>query len=144
MSLQHPTNKMSKSDRSEDSRINLTDTPEKIHAKIRRAVTDSIQGVSYDVQERPGVSNLLSIYSAVREMEIEEAVKDFEDVTSTKVFKDRVADAIVERLKPIQKELERLRGDMGYVINVLDEGARKAENVAEENMQQVYKVVGLR
>lgn len=144
MSLQHPTNKMSKSDRSEDSRINLTDTPEKIHAKLRRAVTDSIQGVSYDIQERPGVSNLLSIYSAVRDMEIEDAVKDFEGVTSTKVFKDRVAEAIIERLLPIQKELERLRADMGYVINVLDEGAKKAENVAEKNMEQVYKVVGLR
>ncbi|KAI9310968.1 tryptophanyl-tRNA synthetase [Dichotomocladium elegans] len=144
MSLRAPTAKMSKSDPSDHARINLTDTPSQIQAKIRRAVTDSISTVSYDVQERPGVSNLLSIYSAMRAIEIDEAVKDFADVTSTRVFKDRVADAIIERLTPIQKDLARLQQDEGYVKQVLAKGAAKAEEVANANMEEVYKLVGLR
>lgn len=144
MSLREPTAKMSKSDPSDQSRINLTDEPKVIQAKIRRAVTDSLSGVSYNIAERPGVSNLLSIYSAMREIEIEEAVREFEGVDSTKAFKDRVAEAIIERLRPIQVELARLKSDTGYVEQVLRDGAEKARQVADKNLQEVYKVVGLR
>ncbi|KAI8139723.1 tryptophanyl-tRNA synthetase [Fennellomyces sp. T-0311] len=144
MSLRQPTNKMSKSDPSDQARINLTDTPTEIQSKLRRAVTDSIAGVSYDVKERPGVSNLLSIYSAVRDISVEDAVKEFADVQSTKQFKDQVADAVVARLQPIQSELARLQAEPGYVRRVLDEGAEKAAEVAYGHMEEVYKVVGLR
>ncbi|ORY94511.1 tryptophanyl-tRNA synthetase [Syncephalastrum racemosum] len=144
MSLRDPTSKMSKSDPSDMSRINLTDTPETIQSKIRRAQTDSIQGVTYDVASRPGVSNLVSIYSAVRDIEIEDAVRDFQGVTSTKDFKDRVADAVIERIQPIQSRVAQLQADIGYVHQVLDQGARKAQEVADANMEHVYKVVGLR
>ncbi|KAI9477703.1 tryptophanyl-tRNA synthetase [Zychaea mexicana] len=144
MSLRQPTAKMSKSDPSDQSRVNLTDSPELIQSKIRRAMTDSLPGVSYDTKERPGVSNLLSIYSAVRNISIEQAVNDFADVQSTKQFKEQVADAVIERLAPIQAELVRLQADAGYVRRVLDQGADKAAEAAYSHMEEVYKVVGLR
>ena len=144
MSLRQPTSKMSKSDPSDHARINLTDTPEAIQSKFRKAVTDSIPGVSYDVKERPGVSNLLSIYSAVRDISIDDAVSEFANVKSTKDFKDQVADAVIERLQPIQSEMARLKADPGYVHRVLDAGAEKAAQVAHGHLDEVYKIVGLR
>lgn len=144
MSLRDPNSKMSKSDPLEHSRINLVDSPEIIQAKIAKATTDSIRSVSYDPVERPGVSNLVSIYAAMLDIEIEEAVKDCANITSTKEFKTRVADAIIEKIKPIQTELVRLQADKGYVTQVLDEGANRANQIANETMEQVYKVVGLR
>lgn len=144
MSLRVPTSKMSKSDPVEHSKINLTDAPELIQSKIRRAVTDSIQGVTYDVESRPGVSNLISIYSAVRDIEIDDAVKEFENIKSTQAFKDQVAAAVIDRLTPIQNELKRLQNDQGYVLQVLEEGAAKASQVAAKNVEEVYKLIGLR
>lgn len=144
MSLRVPTSKMSKSDPVEHSKINLTDAPELIQSKIRRAVTDSIQGVTYDVENRPGVSNLISIYSAVRDIEIDDAVKEFENIKSTQAFKDQVAAAVIDRLTPIQNELKRLQNDQGYVLQVLEEGAAKASQVAAKNVEEVYKLIGLR
>jgi tryptophanyl-tRNA synthetase len=144
MSLREPENKMSKSDPSDFSRLNLVDPPELIKKKISKATTDSIRGVSYNIEERPGMSNLVGIYAAMRDIDVDEAVKHFADVTSTKVFKDQVADAVVEKLQPIQQELVRLQNDMGYVKQVLDKGAKDAEEVAYNTMEEVYKVVGLR
>lgn len=144
MSLREPSGKMSKSDPSDFSRLNLIDTPKVIQAKIGKATTDGIRGVSYDPVERPGMSNLISIYAAMRDIEIEEAVKECTDITSTKDFKTRVSDAIIVKLQPIQSELVRLQADEGYVRQVLDEGAEKAEHIANKTMEEVYKAVGLR
>jgi tryptophanyl-tRNA synthetase len=144
MSLRDPTSKMSKSDPSDYSRLNLVDTPDLIRSKIAKATTDGIRGVSYDIEQRPGMSNLVSIYAAMRDIEVEEAVKECSDITSTKVFKERVSEAIIERLQPIQSELVRLQADEGYVRQVLDDGAERANEVAEKTMEQVYKAVGLR
>lgn len=144
MSLREPTAKMSKSDPSDYSRLNLVDTPDVIRAKIAKATTDGIRGVSYDIEQRPGMSNLVSIYAAMRDIEVEEAVKDCSGITSTKVFKERVADAIIEKLQPIQSELVRLQADEDYVRKVLIDGAERANEVADKTMEQVYKAVGLR
>lgn len=144
MSLRDPTGKMSKSDPSDYSRLNLIDTPELIKAKIAKATTDGIRGVSYDPENRPGMSNLVSIYAVMRDIEVEEAVKECADISSTKDFKNRVSESIIEKLQPIQSELVRLQEDEGYVRKVLDDGAHKAEEVANTTMEQVYKVVGLR
>lgn len=144
MSLRDPNNKMSKSDPSDFSRLNLIDSPELIQAKIAKATTDGIRGVSYDPSNRPGMSNLVSIYAAMRDIEIDEAVKECADITSTKDFKLRVSEAIIEKLHPIQSELVRLQADQGYVETVLEKGAEKANEVANNTMEQVYKAVGLR
>jgi tryptophanyl-tRNA synthetase len=144
MSLRDPAGKMSKSDPSDYSRLNLVDAPELIRAKIAKATTDGIRGISYDPEQRPGMSNLVSIYAAMRDIEIEDAVKECADITSTKVFKERVSEAIIEKLSPIQSELVRLQADEGYVRQVLDDGAERANQVAEKTMEQVYKAVGLK
>ncbi len=144
MSLRDPTGKMSKSDPSDYSRLNLIDTPELIKSKIAKATTDGIRGVSYDPENRPGMSNLVSIYAAMRDIDVHDAVKECADITSTKDFKDRVSEAIIEKLQPIQSELVRLQADEGYVKSVLDQGAQKAEEKANKTMEEVYKVVGLR
>lgn len=144
MSLRDPTSKMSKSDPSDFSRLNLVDSPQLIQSKIAKATTDGIRGVSYDPVNRPGMSNLVSIYAAMRDIEVEDAVKECADITSTKDFKTRVSEAIIEKLQPIQSELVRLQADEGYIIKVLDDGAQKADQVANNTMEEVYKVVGLR
>lgn len=144
MSLRDPNSKMSKSDISDMSRINLTDSPALIKKKIMKATTDSVTGVSYDPEVRPGISNLVSIYSAVKEISTENALEKCAHITSTKEFKETVAEAVIERLQPIQTELARLQADQGYVKQVLDQGANKAEEVANKTMEEVYKAVGLR
>ncbi|GAA5803299.1 hypothetical protein HPULCUR_008778 [Helicostylum pulchrum] len=144
MSLRDPLAKMSKSDPSDFSRLNLVDTPQLIQSKIAKATTDGIRGVSFDPVNRPGMSNLISIYASMRDIEIDEAVKECADITSTKDFKTRVSDAIIVKLQPIQSELVRLQADEGYVRKVLDDGAEKAEQVANKTMEEVYKAVGLR
>ncbi|CAO3607005.1 unnamed protein product [Mucor hiemalis] len=144
MSLRDPAGKMSKSDPSDFSRLNLIDSPELIKSKIAKATTDGIRGVSYDPENRPGMSNLVTIYAAMRDISVDDAVKECADITSTKDFKDRVSEAIIEKLQPIQSELVRLQADEGYVKSVLDDGAKKAEEKANKTMEEVYKVVGLR
>ncbi|KAI7863728.1 tryptophanyl-tRNA synthetase [Spinellus fusiger] len=143
MSLHDPNVKMSKSDPSENSRIHLVDPPHVIQAKIARATTDGLRSITLD-PERPGVSNLVGLYAAMRTMDPTVAVRDFEGIQSTKTFKDLVTAAIIERLTPIQQELARLEKDVGYVDSVLDEGAARAEQVANENKLQIMKAVGLR
>ncbi|CEP07306.1 hypothetical protein [Parasitella parasitica] len=144
MSLRDPASKMSKSDPSDYSRLNLVDSPDVIRSKIAKATTDGIRGVSYDPVERPGVSNLLGIYAAMRDIDVHEAVKECSDITSTKAFKDRVTESIIARLQPIQSELFRLQADKGYLVCVLDDGALRADQAAKDTMEQVYKAVGLR
>ncbi|KAF7720954.1 Tryptophan--tRNA ligase, mitochondrial [Apophysomyces ossiformis] len=144
MSLREPNNKMSKSDPSDYARINLTDAPDVIRSKIGRAVTDSVRGVTYDPKERPGVSNLVGIYAAGRDIDVNKAVDELKDIQSTKVFKDRVAEAIITKLQPIQSELTRLKADVGYVQQVLASGAQQADEVANKTMEEVYKVIGFR
>ncbi|OZJ06741.1 hypothetical protein BZG36_00280 [Bifiguratus adelaidae] len=144
MSLREPTSKMSKSDDNDMSRINLSDTPEQIKAKIARATTDSERSISYDPSSRPGVSNLLAIYAACKNILVEDAVKSFTNVSGHKQFKEDLADAIIQVLGPIQSEMNRLHNESGYVDSVLEKGAVKARNRAAETLDRVYHAVGLR
>ncbi|KAI8995046.1 tryptophanyl-tRNA synthetase [Pilobolus umbonatus] len=144
MSLRDPTSKMSKSDSSDYSRLNLVDSPSLIRSKISKATTDSVRGVSYDPEGRPGMSNLVSIYAAMRDISVEDAVNDFALITSTREMKEMVSEAIIEKLEPIQSELVRLQSDKEYIQKVLDDGAIKAEETANNTMEEVYKAMGLR
>ncbi|ORX61744.1 tryptophanyl-tRNA synthetase [Hesseltinella vesiculosa] len=142
MSLRDPTSKMSKSDVSEMSRISLFDTPDAIRKKIGRAVTDSEPGVTFDQEHRPGVANLINIYSAMTNKTTEESMQDFGQLTSMQPFKQMVADAVITRLEPIQKEYARLQADPAFVQKVLDDGAAKAQVVADKTIKEVYNIVG--
>lgn len=146
MDLRNPEAKMSKSARSDLAKLNLNDSPDTIIKKIRKAVTDTQEGVTYDIETRPGVSNLVDIYIAMhrdQKMTPDEAALRFEGLNMLQ-FKEAVAQSIMDYLKPIQDEYNRLEADPHYVTQVLDEGADRANNIAARTMHDVYKTMGLR
>ena len=134
---------MSKSSPFELSRINLTDSPEEISQKIKRAITDSQKGISYSPDTRPGISNLITIYSGFTGLTVEQVVNKYRNSDNSK-FKDSVIEVVVQHLQPIQKEIERLKKEEGYVKSILNDGASKANEMAEKNLEEICKVVGLR
>jgi len=141
MSLRDGTKKMSSSDPSDQSRINLVDDAETIAQKIRRAKSDSELGLSFDQENRPEASNLLQIYAALAEeprakIEAEFAESSFSD------FKSKLADLAVSRLEPITGEMRRLMADPGEIEGILTRGAEKAEAIALDNVAKVYDIVG--
>ena len=133
---------MSKSDNQELSRINLTDSPDEIRNKIRKAVTDSTGSITYDPTERPGVSNLVSIYAAVSGLNHDETCERFAG-KQTVDFKEELAEVLVERLSPIREKIAQLEEDMDYVDGVLKEGSERAAAMAEENLNEIKRLVGI-
>jgi tryptophanyl-tRNA synthetase len=141
MSLQDPTSKMSKSDTTAGSCIYLMDKPEDIMRAFKRAVTDSETEVRYDIQNKPGVSNLLQIYAAATGKSIPEAEKEFSG-KGYGDFKLAVGEAVVSLLKPGREETARLLADKAYLEKVYAEGAGKAAYTAAKTLRKVYKKVG--
>lgn len=142
MSLSDPTKKMSKSDEDENSLISLLDDPDAIRRKFRRAVTDSDAEIRYDPDNKPGVSNLLSILSACTGQGMEEIVADLEG-RGYGELKDRTAEAVVAALMPIQQEFTRLMADKTYLAGILKENAQRADALAQRTLRRVYKKLGL-
>jgi len=134
--------KMSKSDLIDFSRINLCDHTDVIADKIRRAVTDSIDGISYDPEKRPGTSNLVSIYSAISCQSIETVVQDRHQLSHSQ-FKAELIDLIVTHLCPIRQDLLLLRADRSFLLQVLNDGRERALNIATSTMQRVNTIMGL-
>ncbi|CAG8614129.1 4480_t:CDS:2 [Acaulospora colombiana] len=143
MSLRDPTKKMSKSDPLEQSRINLNDLPSTIALKIKKATTDTIKGITYDPENRPAISNLVTIYAAVQGVDVEEIVEEH-SASDTMKFKEALTNVLIEKLTPLQKEIERLKNEHGYVQQVLQEGNEKASLIANKNLDELYKLFGLR
>ncbi len=141
MSLRDGTKKMSKSDASEQSRISLTDDADTIALKFRRAKSDSILGVSYDLEKRPEASNLLTIFAALADRPRAEVEAEFAE-TSFADFKTRLADLAVAQLAPIAAEMRRLQADPGHLDRILREGAERAGAIAERVLAQAYDAVG--
>jgi tryptophanyl-tRNA synthetase len=141
MSLRDGTKKMSKSDPSEQSRISLIDDADAIALKIRRAKSDSILGVSYDLENRPEASNLLTIFAALAERPRAEIEAIYAD-TSFSEFKSRLADLAVEKLAPIAGEMRRLQADPGHLDRILRDGAERAAAIADKVLAQAYDAVG--
>ena len=139
MSLGNPDNKMSKSD--PDGCVYLLDKPEEIRRKFKRAVTDSETAVRYDKENKPGVSNLLTIYCAATGKTMEEAEAEFAG-QGYGVFKPAVADAVVELLRPIREESERLMADKAYLESIYREGAQRAQFLANKTLSKVQRKVG--
>ncbi|KAG0321892.1 Tryptophan--tRNA ligase, mitochondrial [Dissophora globulifera] len=142
MSLRDPSRKMSKSDPSDQTRINLADSPDVIAAKIKRAATDSIQGISYDREERPAVANLVDIYAAMKRISVEDVVKEHAQ-SSNAIFKEGLTEVVVSRLRPIQEEMARLEKEEGYVQSILHQGATKATELSQPNMKEIHRLMGL-
>ncbi len=139
MSLSDPTVKMSKSDPKGD--VFLKDDLAVIRKKIMSAVTDSGSEVKYDPENKPGISNLLTIYAALKEMSIEEAEKQFEGFRYGD-FKKAVADAVIAELEPFQNRYKEIIANKEYE-KVLQEGAQKAALVANQTLKRVQRAVGL-
>ncbi len=140
MSLQEPARKMSKSD-PEDTYIAILDKPDVIRKKIRRAVTDSEGSIRYDPEEKPGVSNLMSILSALGGGEIK-ALEAELDGQGYGVLKERTAEAVIETLSPVQKEFDRLIADKEYILKVMNLNAERAQALAQKTLRKVYRKVG--
>ena len=140
MSLQEPEKKMSKSDPNENGFITLLDPPDVIRRKIRRAVTDSDGQIRYS-EEKPGVSNLLSIYAAIHHMEPEQAEKEFAG-QGYGVLKDAVADAVVGELEPLQKRFYEIRADKELINSIMQSGAEKAQKAANKTLWKAQKKIG--
>ena len=144
MDLLDPRSKMSKSDEVGNGRVCLMDAPEDVLRKFKRAVTDSDteRCVRYDPENKPGVANLMSIYSAVTGLSFDEIERDF-DGKGYGVFKPAVGEAVVETLRPIREEAGRIMQDKGYLDALCRDGAERASRIAERTLRKVYKKVGL-
>ena len=143
MSLTNPTAKMSKSENEDTGRVLLMDTPETIMRQFKRAITDSDTEncVHYDKEKKPGVSNLMTIYSACTGKSYDEIEQEFAGCGYGK-FKPAVGETVVETLRPIREEAQRIMKDKAYLESVYKEGAQRASFVAEKTMRKVYKKVG--
>ena len=141
MSLQEPTKKMSKSDTNEKSFVLMTDSADVIMKKFKSAVTDSDGVVRYDVENKPGISNLMGIYSVMTGKGFEEIEKEF-DGQGYGTFKTAVAESVIDTLKPVQDEYNRILADKAYLEGVLKEGAQKAQYQASKVLNKVYRKVG--
>lgn len=141
MSLQEPTNKMSKSEQDNGGCICLMDKPEDIMRAFKRAVTDSDTSVRYDVKEKPGVSNLMQIYAVATGKSLDETAQEF-DGKGYGNFKQAVGEAVVELLRPVREEAARLLSDKAYLEKVYTDGAEKASYTANKTLRKVYKKIG--
>ena len=143
MSLTNPTAKMSKSENEDTGRVLVMDTPETIMRHFKRAITDSDTEncVRYDKENKPGVANLMTIYSAVTGKTYEQIENEFAG-KGYGAFKPAVGEAVVETLRPIREETLRLLQDKAYLESVYRAGAEKASYVAEKTLRKVYKKVG--
>jgi tryptophanyl-tRNA synthetase len=140
--LQNPTAKMSKSADSASGLIEILDTPEVNAKKIKSAVTDAGREINFDEKEKPGVSNLLTIHSAlsgqsISELENHFAGKGYGDL------KGEVADVVVEYLKPIREKTLELLADESHLLKMLSTGAAKAREVASTTLSKTYSKLGL-
>ncbi len=142
MSLNAPDSKMSKS--MPEGCVFLMEKPEDIQRKFKRAITDSDteRCVRYDPEHKPGVANLMSIYSAVTGESYERIEAEF-DGCGYGQFKPRVGEAVIEHLRPIREEASRILADKAYLESVYKSGAEKASYTANKTLRKVYKKIGL-
>jgi len=143
MSLLEPTKKMSKSDTNPGNFIGLLEEPKKLSKKIKRAMTDSDEqaNIYFDLEEKPGVSNLLSLLSCCTGETVEQLVPQYEDKMYGHLKGD-VANAVVALLEPIQEKYHQIRGDQAYLDSVMKAGAEKASARASKILTKVYDAVG--
>lgn len=142
MSLQDPLSKMSKSDENENGFISMLDNPKTIEKKIKRATTDSEMSVHFDKENKPGIANLMSIYSACTGESLDKITEMYQG-KGYGDFKKDVAQVVIETIKPIQEEYNRLINSQ-ELDDILTEGAKKANLVANETLAKVEKAMGLR
>jgi len=145
MSLRDGKKKMSKSDESDFSRINLTDDPDLISQKIKKAKTDSapIPKNLKELDQRPEALNLIQIYSSINKLEVEKVLNEFGGKNFSE-FKNKLADSLIESICPIGKKIRECLNDSQYLEKVLIDGSQKASEIATKNLEEIYDIVGLK
>ena len=141
MSLAEPTQKMSKSDENENAVVRILDAPDAIMRKFKRAVTDSDSEIRFDPENKPGVSNLLTIYSCFSGKSIEEAEREF-DGKGYGDFKAAVGQVCCDKLIPVQEEYRRILADKAYLEEVMKKGADEASYYARKTLSKVRRKLG--
>ena len=141
MNLQDPKKKMSKSD-DPKTYISLFDSPEAITKKIMSATTDSGKDITYNVTKKPGISNLLTIYSLITDRSVQDVQNDFTKKTYAD-FKKSLANELVNYLEPFRRKQKELQTRDIYVKEVLNKGAQRARTIAESTMKEVREKMGL-
>ena len=139
MSLQDPTKKMSKTG---DEGIALSDSPDTIREKIKKAVTDSGKEIIFDENSKPAISNLLTIYRLLSGKEIKEIEKTYNGKTYVELKHD-LAEVVVEFLKPFQEKYNELKNNLGYVESVLKKSEEKARVLANTTLEEIKEKIGL-
>ena len=143
MSLKNGLKKMSKSDPSDLSRINLTDTKDEIINKIKKAKTDSfpIPDEKQKLIDRPEAQNLLSIYSSISNQTLDKTLDEFGGKNFSDL-KNKLAEILSSNISPISKEIKKLINDQKYLDKVLAQGAAKAEEIAGKKIEEIKKIIG--
>ena len=143
MSLKDGTKKMSKSDPSDLSRINLTDGKDEIVNKIKKAKTDllTLPNDDKNLSERPEVENLLGIYSNLSNQSLNNSINEFSGKNFSE-FKEKLADLVVEKITPISNEINKLQKDNNFIDSVLKDGAKKASEIASKKVEEMKKIIG--
>jgi len=143
MSLKDGLKKMSKSDPSDLSRINLTDDKEQISNKIKKAKTDPLPmpSESNNLSQRPEAENLLGIYSSLVNQNLEKSIYEF-DGKNFSEFKEKLSEILIEKIEPISKEIKKLLNDEKYLDGILLEGSQKADKIASKKIREIKELVG--
>ena len=143
MSLKDGQKKMSKSELSDLSRINLTDTKDQIVNKIKKAKTDTLPMPSSidELRKRPEVNNLIGIYSSLSEESLEKIINTFSGKNFSE-FKDSLSQSLVDCLDPISNEIKKLKDDKEYLNQILSDGSKKANEIASKKIKKIHEIVG--
>ena len=143
MSLRDGTKKMSKSEASEMSRINLTDDSDSIRKKIQKAKTDpfEIPSEKEELANRPEAENLLGIYATLADQSIEKTLEQFSG-SDFKKLKDELSDILISELDPINKEIKKLLNEETYIVEILRKGSEKADDISQPILQKTREIVG--
>ena len=143
MSLKDGSKKMSKSELSDLSRINLTDEKDQILNKIKKAKTDSlpIPSTVKELNNRPEARNLIGIYSSLANSTLENSIQDFTGKNFSE-FKDKLSQILIDKIGPISNEIKRLLKDKSYLDKILDDGCKKADSIASIKIKKIRDIVG--
>jgi len=143
MSLKDGLKKMSKSDVSDLSRINLTDSKDQIINKIKKAKTDSLPmpSTSGELNDRPEALNLIGIFSSLNNSSLEETIKTFSGKNFSD-FKNSLSQLVVDKINPISQEIKRLINDSSYLDQILSEGSIKAQEIASQKIKKIHEIMG--
>ena len=143
MSLKDGTKKMSKSELSDLSRINLTDEPDQIINKIKKAKTDPLPMPSSkeELENRPEAKNLIGIYSSLVDLTLDQSINEFSGKNFSQ-FKENLSEVLVDKIQPISKEIKKLLSEKNFLDEILFEGHKKADKIASNKMKKIHEIMG--